>query len=392
MLKRIVGKFTFAVIGALMVVPVASVSAVSVAIDSFKGTWKPASIYGAGVVVIYKSQTFLSLVGGNKGRDPTKLPKFWQLVGGNTGGPQGLKGDPGASLNVQQIAMKRWYSANTTASVPVQGTCPHEAMYDGRVIWSGNTGDSSVLSFEPSNGKPIDGIQTGGTGGLGDIAFDGLNYWAVTTNTTPNVRKFDYHGNLLGSATVGTGPYRLAFDGTNMWVSDFVGNAVYRLNVSSLAVTGPFAVGNAPQGLMFDGTFLWVANSGDNTVMKLDKTSGAQVGTFQTGPGPSRIAFDGVNVWVTNHDSNTVSRLRASDGGGSVQFVVGQQPDNIIFDGSSIVITNPIDETLVKIDPKTGSVISSTPVGSGGVGISGLTFDGANYWVTGCTTNRLYKM
>lgn len=393
MVIRTLGRFTFAIMCALMVVPVASVSAVSVTIGSFQGTWKPATTYGVGVVVVYKSQTFLSLLGANKGRDPTKLPKYWQIVGSNAGGPQGPKGSPGASLNLQQIAMKRWYAANTTASVAVQqGTCPHEVMFDGRVIWSGNTGDSSISSFEPSSGKPVDLIQTGGTGGLGDIAYDGLNYWAVTTNVTPNVRKFDYHGNLLGSATVGTGPYRLAFDGTNMWVSDFLGDAVYRLNVSTLAVAGPFAVGNAPQGLMFDGTSIWVANSGDNTVMKLDKASGAQVGTYQTGPGPSRIAFDGINVWVTNHESNTVSRLRANDGGGSVQFVVGQQPDNIVFDGESIAVTMPIDETLVRVDPKTGTVTSSTPVGTGGVGISGLAFDGANYWVTGCTTKKLYKM
>ena len=76
-----------------------------------------------------------------------------------------------------------------------------------------------------------------------------------------------------------------------------------------------FSVGSTPFGVGFDGTNIWVANFGSNTVTKLRASDGAVQGTFNVGSAPSfGVAFDGANIWVGNYGAGTVTKLRASDG------------------------------------------------------------------------------
>jgi len=57
----------------------------------------------------------------------------------------------------------------------------------------------------------------------------------------------------------------------------------------------------------FDGANIWVTNWGDGTVSKLRASDGANLGTFAVGGDPNGVAFDGANIWVTN--SGTVSKM-----------------------------------------------------------------------------------
>ena len=72
---------------------------------------------------------------------------------------------------------------------------------------------------------------------------------------------------------------------------------------------GTFAVGSEPNNLAFDGTSIWVTNFLDNTVTQLRATDGLRLGTFPTGHSPVGVAFDGANIWVSNHNDDTVSKL-----------------------------------------------------------------------------------
>ena len=70
-----------------------------------------------------------------------------------------------------------------------------------------------------------------------------------------------------------------------------------------------FNVGNSPYGVAFDGANIWVTNYWAHTVTKLRASDGDLQGTFAVGNGPTGVAFDGANIWVANEYSNTVSRL-----------------------------------------------------------------------------------
>jgi DNA-binding beta-propeller fold protein YncE len=68
-------------------------------------------------------------------------------------------------------------------------------------------------------------------------------------------------------------------------------------------------VGSGPNGVAFDGANIWVANYDGNNVTKLQAATGALVGTFPVGNFPLGVAFDGANIWVTNSGGSTVSKL-----------------------------------------------------------------------------------
>ena len=73
------------------------------------------------------------------------------------------------------------------------------------------------------------------------------------------------------------------------------------------ATLGTFDVGGYPAGIAFDGTNMWVTDK-EQQVTKLSPT-GATLGTFPVGSYPFGIAFDGIHMWVTNSNSNTVTEL-----------------------------------------------------------------------------------
>jgi hypothetical protein len=50
----------------------------------------------------------------------------------------------------------------------------------------------------------------------------------------------------------------------------------------------------------YDGADIWVSDYGSNTLTKLSAVSGATLGSVATSNGPSYITFDGANIWVAN--------------------------------------------------------------------------------------------
>ena len=148
-----------------------------------------------------------------------------------------------------------------------------------------------------------------------DIAFDGTNIWVTNS----------FHGGTLGTvsklrASDGEqlltfeelSPSGIAFDGKYIWVANSNHATLTKRLPSDGSIVGRFHVGRGPFALAFDGTNMWVTLSYDK-VAKVRASDGKVLGTFRVGRGPHALAFDGENIWVVN-DSNTVTKLRASDG------------------------------------------------------------------------------
>jgi DNA-binding beta-propeller fold protein YncE len=93
-----------------------------------------------------------------------------------------------------------------------------------------------------------------------------------------------------------------------MWVA-IEGGYVVELSPTG-AMLGSFIACPNPTGIAFDGTNMWVTNYGSNDVVELSPT-GAKLGTFTVTAGnrPQAIAFDGVHMWVANSLTNNVTEL-----------------------------------------------------------------------------------
>jgi DNA-binding beta-propeller fold protein YncE len=112
----------------------------------------------------------------------------------------------------------------------------------------------------------------------------------------------------LGTFAVGTGPAGIAFDGTNMWVTNEYDGTVTKLSPTG-ATLGTFPVGDNPAaGMAFDGTNMWVSDGCCENVTKVSP-SGATLGAFVVGESPQGIAFDGAHMWVAVQDYGEVIEL-----------------------------------------------------------------------------------
>jgi DNA-binding beta-propeller fold protein YncE len=72
---------------------------------------------------------------------------------------------------------------------------------------------------------------------------------------------------------------------------------------------GTFNAGLGPNGIAYDGSNIWVTDFNGATVTKLKATTGATLNTFSVGREPANAAFDGNNIWVTIFGSTTVSKM-----------------------------------------------------------------------------------
>jgi len=212
------------------------------------------------------------------------------------------------------------------------------------------------------------------------VAFDGTNIW-VTNKGDNNVMKLrPSDGAILGTYNVGTQPYGVTFDGTNMWVANFGSNNVTKLSLAG-ATLGTFNVGTNPIRICYDGTNLWVTNYGSGNVTKLS-TAGATLGTFTVGTQPYGVVFDGTNIWVSNDasSSNSITVLKASDGSVVNTYTAPYMinPEDMAFDGANVWVTSFGSNALAKFRASDGAFLGYV---NAGYSTSSIAFDGSNMWV-----------
>ena len=194
-----------------------------------------------------------------------------------------------------------------------------------------------------------------------NLLFDGANIWASNSNTSAGVltkvRASD--GTILGTYSVGMGPYGMAFDGTLVWVANYASGDLSTVNVATGATTLSIPLsGCVADFLGYDGSHIWANCLFSGTVQKL-AIHGNLLNTIPTGTSPGAFAFDGTNIWVANSGSNTVSRILASctTPCTAVSFAVGSNPWGITFDGKYIRVANHNDGTVSKLLASTGAQV-----------------------------------
>lgn len=216
------------------------------------------------------------------------------------------------------------------------------------------------------------------------IAFDGVNMW-VTNRLSGSVsvlRASDgYH---VMTPTVGAEPVGIAFDGVNMWVTHATpANNVRVLRASDGALVATYPTGSNPYGIAFDGVNMWITNYYSDSVSVLRASDGYHVMTPTVGTRPIDAAFDGVNMWVINEWSDDVSVLRASDGALVATYSTGDCPEDIAFDGVNMWIANGYSNYVTVLRASDGfNVMNPATAGSGPDYNWGIAFDGTHMWVT----------
>jgi YVTN family beta-propeller protein len=162
-------------------------------------------------------------------------------------------------------------STNAIVNTINVGTNPSGLAFDGKYIWVANTnGDGSVSKIDPATDSVVAVFRGSDNGTIVSFVFDGVNMWAGMV--APFLDKFDIANNSLVTSvpttndTIGS-PFiqanTMAFDGEYVWAAS-ANNTITRVDpianveVDFLTLSGDNT--QRPYGLGFDGTHIWVGN------------------------------------------------------------------------------------------------------------------------------------
>jgi hypothetical protein len=178
---------------------------------------------------------------------------------------------------------------------------------DGRYIWNNTPFSHDFSRIDPLTHAVVNTFTP--AYGNRDIAFDGTNLWASDWSTYC-IYKYDTT-NLAILSTYDPGfpghAHGLAWDGNYLWVGEEDGQ-IYKMNTSGgtiRSIPSPATYPSDPRGLAFAGGHLWVGHQGYGRIYEIDTITGAVI-NFYSAPGavPSQrfqqgVDFDGQYLWST---------------------------------------------------------------------------------------------
>jgi len=186
----------------------------------------------------------------------------------------------------------------TPVTLP-SGSIPIKLAFDGQYIWVTTPGTSTVTRVDPSDSS----FTSYAVNSASDIAFDGANIWAYSSNDQALIRiDAELNTTSYSAPLVRT----MAFDGTNLWIGSNTNNGggqLSALDINTGATVRSFPVGYAPYGLTFDGAYFWLFTADSNDVQwvqKVNPSTGAVVASLDTGRVNfcNAFCFDGAYVWA----------------------------------------------------------------------------------------------
>jgi DNA-binding beta-propeller fold protein YncE len=284
-----------------------------------------------------------------------------------------------------------------TLTVGAPSSLATAVLFDGKSMW---------VALQNPGGGTLEKLSLSGTllatASVGQVpiemAYDGQNVW-VTNYTSSTVSVVDQRGVLLKTISLPAAmPEGIMFDGKYIWTANNGpgANSVTKIDAVAKTIVGTYSVGLSPDGVAFDGSHVWVTNSQNNNVWKIDRNSGTFVDGYQTGLFPLSIIFDGTNMWIGNGTgvnvgpavpgTGSLSKIRAADGVNLGTFAVGNHVRGLVYDGASIWACNGNDNTVSRIRTGGVALLGTYPTGKSPRVVA---FDGTNIWVANSGENTL---
>jgi YVTN family beta-propeller protein len=292
--------------------------------------------------------------------------------------------DQGLARTSRRGALNQWWTSQDSSAMQVISVGAQLCAADGEDIWI--TDFASAFQVQANTGKLL-GTWSGAASSTGVVPAVGKIF--VAGDTSPGKLFMIDPTQAPGAVTtvasdVGVFPTDIAFDGANLWTSNYGPPG----SVSIIAPTSPFTVNtfatgfNHPWGVLYDGANIWVTDNGAGTLLKLD-ASGNILKTVPVGSNPTIAVFDGANIWVPNQGSNSITVVQASTA--SVVATIISDTSNKLnapfaasFDGERVLITNNLGNSVTVFKAADLSFIANVPTLAGPFGACS---DGINFWI-----------
>jgi hypothetical protein len=237
--------------------------------------------------------------------------------------------------------------------------------------------NGAVDVLDITDGSVIDGEPLGEQ--TKQLADDGTVVFVATVNGSLASHLFRYDPATIGTPThtyVGTlaaDVQGAAFDGADVWVSEFYSGQVRQLDASDLTVLNTYSITGAPGRMFFDGS-LWVCMAGGLDVAEIDISDGSVIQRVPVGGVPLDVVVAGGFVFVQtgsaiNVYSDSTGALVASEAVGSI--TTSRAAHLALFDGFAVG-ADPSTGELVFMSTTTGLFVKRMPLANLR-GVSGST-------------------
>ena len=169
-----------------------------------------------------------------------------------------------------------------------------------------------------------------------------------------------------------SGPCGMAYGAGSVWVEDYNGNAVTRIDVATGKLHN-YPVGTSPYDVAFLAGAAWVTNYGDNTVSRVDAQTGKTT-TIKVGGLPQGIAPAAGALWVADAGASAITRIDATTHKTTTIPFHGL-PAWTAFDADTVWIGDQTNGEIVEVDARTAKIVRRSKVGS--MPNDGDAYDGA---------------
>jgi streptogramin lyase len=185
--------------------------------------------------------------------------------------------------------------------------------------------------------------------------------------------------------------------------TDVARNTLVRIDPNTNRVVAVVGVGKLPGAIAVGGRSVWTYNYTDGTVSEIDAESNEVRHTttlvmtpYLTASVGSALAADRDGAWVAGFDPVTggSALTRILRGGETRQYRLGANAVEVVNGGGALwVLGRRGDATqLIRVNPRTGSVIRRVPLSGVTGGAHTLSFGGGRLWLVDEEAGVLYRI
>ncbi len=259
----------------------------------------------------------------------------------------------------------------------------------GSVAESAKTSPAATAINVPSSYIQPKKLPTAVFGGIGALVLVVLG---VIFFATRGISRQEYK--LTYSS-----PAAIAFDGKNLWISEWVERSVYKHKLDKkLSIENVVSSPNhTPIGFAWDGSHFWSCDNMTGIIKRhLPNQNLSEIQTFETSLSPSVVGFDGGVLWVGD-TAGKIYRFRITPGGletiGAFQSDA-KQISGVFFYNNNVWLSDSGTGKIYKYDPKSFSIIATyilKPYSKKKERIAGLTYDGKYIWSCVDGAGKVYR-
>jgi YVTN family beta-propeller protein len=193
------------------------------------------------------------------------------------------------------------------------------------------------------------------------------------------------------SVGVGAGarPEALAIAPDGIWVANFAGRTVSRVDPATNAVVTTIGAGGTPTGIAAGEGAVWVTNGFEGKLTRIDPRRGAIDDSIEVGSGANAVAVGEGAVWVANSLDGSLQRIDPATNDVAAPIEVGASPSGVAVGFGSVWVANAGDSTVARIDAETSELIERIPLR---FAPEGVAVGPSGVWVTNSRADSVSRI